>query len=137
VPAGWLDAGLTSARRARRVPFVCAEVVRAALGDGAAVTGTDCAEPAVGPPSWATPRVSDQILLKPGPLTPAERELVHLHPSIGAQILRNVSMLQGPGLDVVRHHHERWDGAGYPDDLLCERFRWARASSPWPTRWTQ
>jgi putative two-component system response regulator len=62
--------------------------------------------------------ISDQILLKPGPLTAAERELVHAHPTIGAQILRNVSMLQGAGLDVVRHHHERWDGAGYPDCLF-------------------
>ena len=66
--------------------------------------------------------ISDQILLKPGPLTPAERELVHAHPLIGAQILRNVSMLRGAGLDVVRHHHERWDGAGYPDGLFGEQI---------------
>jgi ribonuclease P protein subunit RPR2 len=66
--------------------------------------------------------ISDQILLKAGPLTPEERELVHAHPAIGAQILRNVSMLQGGGLDVVRHHHERWDGAGYPDGLAGEQI---------------
>jgi response regulator RpfG family c-di-GMP phosphodiesterase len=66
--------------------------------------------------------ISDQILLKAGPLTPEERELVHTHPTIGAQILRNVSMLQGGGLDVVRHHHERWDGAGYPDGLAGEQI---------------
>jgi ribonuclease P protein subunit RPR2 len=66
--------------------------------------------------------ISDQILLKAGPLTPEERELVHAHPTIGAQILRNVSMLQGGGLDVVRHHHERWDGAGYPDGLAGEQI---------------
>jgi response regulator RpfG family c-di-GMP phosphodiesterase len=66
--------------------------------------------------------ISDQILLKPGPLTPEERELIHAHPTIGAQILRNVSMLQGRGLDVVRHHHERWDGAGYPGGLAGEQI---------------
>jgi len=66
--------------------------------------------------------ISDQILLKAGPLTSEERELVHAHPTIGAQILRNVSMLQGGGLDVVRHHHERWDGAGYPDGLAGEQI---------------
>jgi response regulator RpfG family c-di-GMP phosphodiesterase len=66
--------------------------------------------------------ISDQILLKPGPLTAEERDLVHTHPLIGAQILRNVSMLQGRGLDVVRNHHERWDGAGYPDGLMGEQI---------------
>src|SRR6266511_148201 len=45
-----------------------------------------------------------------------------MHPAIGAQILRNVSLLQGCGLDVVRHHHERWDGAGYPDGLSGEQI---------------
>jgi response regulator RpfG family c-di-GMP phosphodiesterase len=66
--------------------------------------------------------ISDQVLLKPGPLTAEERELVHMHPAIGEQILRNVSLLQGRGLDVVRHHHERWDGAGYPDGLSGEQI---------------
>ena len=61
--------------------------------------------------------IADQILLKPGPLTDAEQDLVRLHPAIGAQILQDVALLQGSGLDVVRHHHERWDGAGYPDRL--------------------
>jgi putative two-component system response regulator len=61
--------------------------------------------------------ISDHVLLKDGPLTDEERELVRAHPTIGAQILRNVALLQGIGLDVVRHHHERWDGAGYPDGL--------------------
>ncbi|HWJ44752.1 MAG TPA: HD domain-containing phosphohydrolase [Gaiellaceae bacterium] len=64
--------------------------------------------------------IADQILLKPGPLTDAEHELVRLHPAIGAQILQHVALLQGSGLDVVRHHHERWDGAGYPDRLSGE-----------------
>jgi len=66
--------------------------------------------------------ISDHILLKQGPLNAEERELVHAHPTIGAQILHNVAMLQGGGIDVVRHHHERWDGAGYPDRLAGEQI---------------
>jgi putative two-component system response regulator len=66
--------------------------------------------------------ISDHILLKQGPLNAEERELVHAHPVIGAQILHNVEMLQGGGIDVVRHHHERWDGAGYPDRLAGEQI---------------
>jgi response regulator RpfG family c-di-GMP phosphodiesterase len=66
--------------------------------------------------------IADEVLLKRGPLTPEERELVRMHPAIGAQILQNVAMLRGGGLDVVRHHHERWDGAGYPDGLGGEQI---------------
>jgi putative two-component system response regulator len=66
--------------------------------------------------------ISDDILLKRGPLSVEERELVHAHPIIGAQILHDVAMLQGGGIDVVRHHHERWDGAGYPDRLAGEQI---------------
>ena len=66
--------------------------------------------------------IGDNVLLKPGPLTPDEQELVRLHPDIGAQILQDVALLQGVGLDVVRHHHERWDGAGYPDGLAGEEI---------------
>jgi response regulator RpfG family c-di-GMP phosphodiesterase len=61
--------------------------------------------------------VADQILLKPGPLSPEERLEVQLHPTIGGQILGDIAMLRGAGLDVVRNHHERWDGAGYPNGL--------------------
>jgi response regulator RpfG family c-di-GMP phosphodiesterase len=66
--------------------------------------------------------ISDDILLKRGPLSVEERELVHAHTIIGAQILHDVAMLQGGGIDVVRHHHERWDGAGYPDRLAGEQI---------------
>jgi len=64
--------------------------------------------------------IADQVLLKPGPLTVAERALVRAHPALGAEILHGVTMLQGAGIEVVRHHHERWDGAGYPDRLARE-----------------
>jgi putative two-component system response regulator len=66
--------------------------------------------------------IADQILLKPGPLTAEEQVLVREHPVVGAQILRNVALLKGSGLGVVRHHHERWDGAGYPDGLCGEQI---------------
>jgi response regulator RpfG family c-di-GMP phosphodiesterase len=66
--------------------------------------------------------VADHILMKPGPLTREEESLVREHPVVGAQILRDVALLQGRGLGVVRHHHERWDGAGYPDELSGEQI---------------
>jgi ribonuclease P protein subunit RPR2 len=66
--------------------------------------------------------IPDTILNKPGPLTPEERRLIELHPTIGAEILSSVAMLQGEGVKVVRSHHERWDGAGYPDGLVGEEM---------------
>jgi ribonuclease P protein subunit RPR2 len=60
--------------------------------------------------------VPDAILYKPEPLTPEERALMARHPEIGTQILRDVAFL-GDAKAVVRHHHERWDGTGYPDGL--------------------
>jgi response regulator RpfG family c-di-GMP phosphodiesterase len=66
--------------------------------------------------------IADHILLKAGPLTPEEERLVREHPVVGAQILRDVALLRGGGLGVVRHHHERWDGAGYPDGLSGEQI---------------
>jgi response regulator RpfG family c-di-GMP phosphodiesterase len=61
--------------------------------------------------------IRDHVLQKAGPLDGAEREHVQAHPTIGAEILGDISMLRGAGLQVVRHHHERWDGNGYPDRL--------------------
>lgn len=63
--------------------------------------------------------VSDLILLKPGKLTDEEWVQMRQHPLIGHEMLQNVSFLQG-ALPVVRHHHERWDGTGYPDRLRGE-----------------
>jgi putative nucleotidyltransferase with HDIG domain len=60
--------------------------------------------------------VPDAILFKPGPLSDEERALVRKHPVIGAEILRHVDFLDEAKV-VVRHHHERWDGGGYPDGL--------------------
>jgi ribonuclease P protein subunit RPR2 len=60
--------------------------------------------------------VPDAILFKPDRLTADEFALMARHPVIGAEILRDVGFL-GDGLQVVLHHHERWDGGGYPDRL--------------------
>jgi diguanylate cyclase (GGDEF)-like protein len=61
--------------------------------------------------------VPDKILQKTAPLTPAERRLMQTHTVLGEQMLGEVSLIQGEGLRVVRSHHERWDGRGYPDAL--------------------
>ncbi|AIE84348.1 putative metal-dependent phosphohydrolase [Fimbriimonas ginsengisoli Gsoil 348] len=65
--------------------------------------------------------VPEYVLLKPGPLTPEEYEKVKKHPEIGAAILDPVEF-PWPVLPVVRHHHERWDGTGYPDGLAGENI---------------
>jgi response regulator RpfG family c-di-GMP phosphodiesterase len=61
--------------------------------------------------------IPDDILLKPGPLTDAERRRMETHTVLGEQMLGGVAFLQGEGLRIVRSHHERWDGSGYPDGL--------------------
>jgi serine/threonine protein kinase len=66
----------------------------------------------------------DDILLKPASLSPSERHQVQAHPVIGDQILESLGREYGAALDflgmarvIVRHHHERFDGKGYPDGL--------------------
>jgi putative two-component system response regulator len=66
--------------------------------------------------------IPDSILLKPGPLTPAERRRMQTHTVLGEQMLGGVAFLQGEGLKIVRSHHERWDGNGYPDGLAADRI---------------
>jgi putative two-component system response regulator len=61
--------------------------------------------------------IPDEILLKPGPLTEAERRRMMTHTVLGEQMLGGVAFLRGEGLRVVRSHHERWDGDGYPDRM--------------------
>jgi diguanylate cyclase (GGDEF)-like protein/putative nucleotidyltransferase with HDIG domain len=65
--------------------------------------------------------VPDYILNKPGKLTPAEFEEMKLHTVIGAEILEHVKFPY-PVVPIVRHHHERWDGRGYPDGLKGEQI---------------
>ncbi len=63
--------------------------------------------------------IPDCVLKKPSPLTAEEWEIIKTHPVIGAEILKPVKALGGPGgiADVVLHHHESYDGAGYPHGL--------------------
>jgi diguanylate cyclase (GGDEF)-like protein len=58
--------------------------------------------------------IPNSILLKPGPLTDEERELIETHPELGAKIIAPIDQLQDV-CAIVRACHERWDGAGYPD----------------------
>jgi len=63
--------------------------------------------------------IDDNILRKPGPLTPEELEHIKKHPELGCRILHGVKQLDKV-LPVVRHHHEMWNGQGYPDGLKGE-----------------
>jgi len=65
--------------------------------------------------------VPDAILFKPGRLTPAERLVIEQHPVTGSEIVRDIDFL-GAARDVIRSHHERWDGTGYPDRLAGENI---------------
>jgi HD-GYP domain-containing protein (c-di-GMP phosphodiesterase class II) len=60
--------------------------------------------------------IPDQILNKPGRLTPEEKCIMDSHPARGAELLARYTDF-ARGMDIVRHHHERWDGQGYPDRL--------------------
>ncbi|MGV8121973.1 MAG: HD domain-containing phosphohydrolase [Candidatus Xenobiia bacterium LiM19] len=61
-------------------------------------------------------KIPEEILYKPSRLTSEEYEVLKQHPIIGEQILKPIPSLQHV-VPVVRHHHERWDGKGYPDGL--------------------
>jgi putative two-component system response regulator len=63
--------------------------------------------------------IPDRVLLKPGPLDDEERAIVEQHPAIGDKLLEPLDLLAS-ARPVVRHHHERWDGTGYPDKLAGE-----------------
>jgi putative two-component system response regulator len=60
--------------------------------------------------------VPDQILLKPGPLTPEERKVMERHTVVGAGICSPLKSFRSV-LPIIRHHHEKMDGSGYPDGL--------------------
>ena len=65
--------------------------------------------------------ISEAILLKNDKLTIEEFELIKKHPDIGASILKNVDFLQD-ALPIIRHHHERFSGDGYPDQIAEEEI---------------
>ncbi|MFU8771156.1 MAG: HD-GYP domain-containing protein, partial [Anaerolineales bacterium] len=60
--------------------------------------------------------IMDSIISKPGPLTDEEYNILKRHPVIGSEIINRMKGLQDL-VPLVRHHHERWDGRGYPDGL--------------------
>jgi ribonuclease P protein subunit RPR2 len=73
--------------------------------------------------------VPDAILRAPGDLTDEQWALMRHHPEEGVRMLASVPFL-GSALDIVRYHHERWDGSGYPDGLRGEEIPlWARIFS--------
>ena len=61
--------------------------------------------------------IPDRVLQKPAALTVSERRLIETHPVLGEQMLEGVSFMSSECLSVIRSHHERWDGDGYPDGL--------------------
>jgi diguanylate cyclase (GGDEF)-like protein len=86
------------------------------------------------------------ILAKPGPLTPEERAVIETHPELGERILAPISRLEDVR-PIVRHCHERWDGAGYPDRkaaedipiearviLVCDAFHAMTTDRPYRSR---
>jgi len=65
--------------------------------------------------------IPDGILFKAGKLDAQEREVMERHPVIGEEIIREIAFLE-PARPLIRHHHERWDGDGYPDRLSGEEI---------------
>jgi ribonuclease P protein subunit RPR2 len=65
--------------------------------------------------------IPDGILFKAGSLDRGERTVMERHPVIGEEIIGEIPFLE-PARPLVRHHHERWDGAGYPDGLAGEEI---------------
>lgn len=64
--------------------------------------------------------VPTAVLAKPGPLTAQERAVMQTHTTLGHELLTRLGETDPLVLDLVRHHHERWDGQGYPDRIAGE-----------------
>lgn len=79
--------------------------------------------------------IPDQILNKPGKLTSEEFEIMKQHTTLGSEMLQKISNIMEDGIynysyDICRHHHERWDGRGYPDGLSGDDISiWAQVVS--------
>jgi putative nucleotidyltransferase with HDIG domain len=65
--------------------------------------------------------ISETTLFKSTPLTQAEWEQIRAHPITGAEMIKNVPFL-AEAAPMIRHHHEQWDGSGYPDGLTGEQI---------------
>lgn len=79
--------------------------------------------------------IPDAVLCKPGKLTPEEYEVMKSHTTKGVSILEHIPQLRESGIydyacDIARHHHERWDGRGYPDGLAGNQIStWSQVVS--------
>jgi putative nucleotidyltransferase with HDIG domain len=65
--------------------------------------------------------VPDGVLMKPGSLNEDEWDTMRQHPEIGCEIVGHIDFLQN-ALPIIRHHHERYDGSGYPDGLVGDKI---------------
>jgi len=65
--------------------------------------------------------IPDSILLKPGPLTQAERKMIEKHPVFAREMLKRIEFLY-PAMEIPSFHHERWDGKGYPTGLVGQEI---------------
>jgi len=65
--------------------------------------------------------IPDAILLKPGPLSEQEWQVMKRHPVVSAELIKGLE-IYAPIADAVKHEHERWDGSGYPDGLKGEEI---------------
>jgi HD-GYP domain-containing protein (c-di-GMP phosphodiesterase class II) len=93
------------------------------LGNELNVTATERHHLQVGTPLHDIGKIGidDAVLRKPDKLTPEEFEHMKTHTVKGAAILESINALS-PMIPIVRHHHERWDGKGYPDGLATEQI---------------
>lgn len=95
-------------------------------------------------------QVPDTILLKPGRLTDAEMRAIREHATIGASLAAYLPALDPRALEVIRHHHERFDGLGYPDGLsgeaiprlarifaVCDVYDALTSERPYKRAWSQ
>jgi ribonuclease P protein subunit RPR2 len=66
--------------------------------------------------------IPDSVLQKPASLSLSERRMIETHTVLGEQMLEGVSFMSEDCLSIVRSHHERWDGGGYPDRLAGDEI---------------
>ncbi|MGM9322725.1 HD-GYP domain-containing protein, partial [Deinococcus aquaticus] len=94
-------------------------------------------------------QIPDAVLLKPGPLTADEWVIMRQHSPAGEELARHIPGLSLHALQVIRHHHEHWDGTGYPDGLsgpaipllarifsVCDVFDALTSTRPYKCPWT-
>ena len=108
---------------------------RSELGDGLSPSDIDDIALAAIMHDVGKIAIPDAILGKPGKLTDAEYEVMKTHTVKGAEILNSIPQMRSTNafsyaVDIARHHHERWDGHGYPDGLAGDDISiWAQTVS--------